>query len=83
MTANVRRPAQSHTWAWKASPAYPAQRFQVVHPAIGDARAALAVTDDRSSYAAYQSNTRKARSVFQRLGWPSPASISTGIWPGC
>ena len=32
--------------------------------------------------AAYQSNTRKARSVFHRLGRPSPSSISTGIAPG-
>jgi dipeptidyl aminopeptidase/acylaminoacyl peptidase len=40
----------------------------------GMARAAIA--DE------YQSNTRKARRVFQRLGWPSPSSISTGITPG-
>src|SRR5579859_4545777 len=32
--------------------------------------------------AAYQSNTRKARSVFHRLGSPSPSSTSTGILPG-
>src|SRR5215213_2731381 len=35
----------------------------------------------RSSHAAYQPNTRKARSVFQRLGRPSPSSVSTGISP--
>jgi hypothetical protein len=30
----------------------------------------------------YQFDTRKARSVFHRLGRPSPSSISTGITPG-
>src|SRR5215510_11380250 len=30
----------------------------------------------------YQSNTRKARSVFHRLGQPSTSSISIGVSPG-
>jgi hypothetical protein len=30
----------------------------------------------------YQRNTRNARSVFHRLGRPSPSSIWTGITPG-
>src|SRR5262245_55465655 len=30
----------------------------------------------------YQSNTRKARRVFHRLGRPSPSSVSIGILPG-
>src|SRR5262249_47381257 len=31
----------------------------------------------------YQSSTRRARSVFQRLGWPSPVPGSASNWSGC
>ncbi len=31
----------------------------------------------------YQANTRKARSVFQRLGRPTPSFTATAIVPGC
>jgi hypothetical protein len=33
--------------------------------------------------AVYQSSTRRARSVFQRLARPTPSPSSTGIVPGC
>ena len=32
---------------------------------------------------AYQSNTRKARSVIHRLGRPSPSSSAKWTWPVC
>src|SRR5215831_18537414 len=40
----------------------------------------VSITDHRQE--SYQRSTRKARKVFQRLGRPSPSSVSTGITPG-
>ena len=36
----------------------------------------------RGTTGIYQFDTRRARSVFQRLGRPRPSSVSTGISPG-
>jgi len=54
----------------------PSSRGAADHvPAAAPARAGMARDE-------YQSSTRKARRVFQRLGRPCPSSVSTSILPG-